>query len=284
MKWHLLPPSDSQAGSFNNKDRHSHASKVPWGTSPVQRDSGLSNFEKALEKHVDSRIIFYSSSVCSNKNTNPSRKKKNKNLLRHFMTTPNTSVCYIYSLSGSISRLLQDRICLFLMSPASPPNPTFNAPTWKSLFSRNPATLNSSISLGTTPLKTPSQMQSTHHSWLPSPATSLQLSLETVWADGWGHLKPDLAHCSVLWSPTLTRRRWGKQGGEEVDTITPFGSSQSRSSISQTTSRVGLSSLLPNSHETKSCFSNQKCRNLMWYFWDLKPLYVVKPLCIRTTL
>lgn len=144
-----------------------------------------------------------------------------KSLLRHLMTTPNMSVCYTYSLPGSISRLLQEaRICLLLryQTPASPPNPTFQAPTWKSLFSGNQegnsATLNSSISLGTTTLKTRRKRQRTQHSWLPSPATSLQFGLEIAWAYGSGHLQSDLAHCSVLWSPTLTWRRWGKRVGK----------------------------------------------------------------------
>lgn len=167
--------------------------------------------KKTLEKHVDSRITFYSSPVCSV--TKPNRKKS---LLRHLMTTPNTSVCYIYSLPGSISHLLQEtRICLLsrYQSPASPPNSTFNASTWKSLFSgnqeENSATLNSSISLGTTPLKTLSKRQSTHHSWFPRPVTSYNSAWRLC-----GRM--DQSTCSLTWLPAQScdHPLWHEEGGE----------------------------------------------------------------------
>lgn len=103
-------------------------------TDTIQRHSGLLNFEKALEKHVDSRIIFYSSSVCSL--TKPNRKKKafwDISWLLQTQVFATSTACP----GQSVTSCKRPRICLFLM----PPNPIFNAPTRKSLFSGNPATL-----------------------------------------------------------------------------------------------------------------------------------------------
>lgn len=136
------------------------------------------------------------------------------------LTTPNESVRYTYSCLAQIRLLLQGTKN---QSPFKVPVTSIPTETKHFIHLHGKVYLlgakKRTLSCWAHPLawvqlhlKSHSKRQTMHHSWLPSPATSIQLTLKITWSDGSGYLQPDLAYRSALWSSTATRRRWVNTG------------------------------------------------------------------------